>query len=568
MSLQARSISSLQAEAAAAQQDGLALGDLSSLAELGASAKYPGNIERDFGRRMKKVLGITVKPLEVSVDVSGVNILVLVLLPHELFAAIWDKNYEKASARFIGGYAVQDVWRIAKNGEEAWFLEHPLKSAILGNPDLHVPVRVWGDDAPVGKHGRAVRAVSWAPAAVRGEALQSKLLCWVIDPSVVSVISEKQLFNILAWSLDVLAAGRHPSCGPDGQPWKDGPWKDKARAALAGQALSPGGHRGLYAQSSGDGKYLQEIYHLPWHPTTDFICKFCHACKSPGPNNYANAKEDAPWTQQRRSTGEISEACMDCPLASVYGWHPETIVDDIVHDDLLGVRLTLIGSALRDLSDMHWWAPEIAGPWKVKLNHQLHHAYVSFRNFCKCNQFDHSVQPFKCNSISMSTLTSWPEYKGKAKNAATISLWLAEELQSRPLTCPLTQVLSSTLWGFAAMYVIWSESPQELSMSARRSLAIARSAGLEGYHWLSLKASENNRYAYLLRPKFHKLDECVRRAISSGRNAAWFWSFSDESWVGSISKLSGSTHRRTVAVRVPARWLATFFLELDEHHSA
>ena len=87
---------------------------------------------------------------------------------------------------------------------------------------------------------------------------------------------------------------------------------------------------------------------------------------------------------------------------------------------------------------------------------------------------------------------------------------------------------------------------------------------MEGYHWLSLNASQTNRYAYLLRPKFHKLDDCVRKAIKTRRNPAWFWTFADESWVGAISNFSGSAHNRCLAQRVPSRWLAIFVLELLE----
>ena len=155
---QARSISSLQAEALAARRDGLAgLADIDCLAGLGSDAKFPGNIERDFGRRIKTVLKIDVKPLSVPVDVSKADpIIVNVLLPRELFAVLWRRFPEKAHLRFIGGDAVRILWRIAHEAEETWFMEHPLKSEVLERPDLHVPVRVWGDDAPVGKHGRSI----------------------------------------------------------------------------------------------------------------------------------------------------------------------------------------------------------------------------------------------------------------------------------------------------------------------------------------------------------------------------------------------------------------------------
>ena len=238
-------------------------------------------------------------------------------------------------------------------------------------------------------------------------------------------------------------------------------------------------------------------------------------------------------------------------------------MDDIVHDALLGVRLTRCGSAMRDMADMQWWAPEVPGPWVVKLNHQLHHAYAAFKKWCLKHQMEHSGTPCKASTLSMSSLTSWPELKIKANNCATVTLWLASELQARLCDSPIMRALF-TMWGFAARYCIWSGAEQQLSDHEVQSLKTARSAALEGYHWLSLNASQTNRYAYLLRPKFHKLDDCVRKAIKTRRNPAWFWSFADESWVGAISKLSGSAHNRCLAQRVPSRWLAIFVLELLE----
>ena len=118
----------------------------------------------------------------------------------------------------------------------------------------------------------------------------------------------------------------------------------------------------------------------------------------------------------------------------------------------------------------------------------------------------------------------------------------------------LNQVLSSTLWGFAAMYVIWSECPQKLPESQRQTLKIARSAALEGYHWMSLNASENNRYAYLLRPKFHKLDELLRLSATSRRNFMFQWTMCDEDWIGRMVQLASGTRASTTSQRVSSRW--------------
>eukprot|EP00969_Alexandrium_andersonii_P028274 1234266-Alexandrium_andersonii.AAC.1 len=67
-----------------------------------------------------------------------------------------------------------------------------------------------------------------------------------------------------------------------------------------------------------------------------------------------------------------------------------------------------------------------------------------------------------------------------------------------------------------------------------------------------------------MKPKFHKLDECIRSAIRSHRNPGWSWTFSDESWIGSMANLQESCHSTTAHSRVMQRWLAHFFAEASE----
>ena len=54
------------------------------MASAGAAGKYPQNTERDMTRRMRKSLGMSVKPYMQIVD----GIKVAIILPHELFAEV------------------------------------------------------------------------------------------------------------------------------------------------------------------------------------------------------------------------------------------------------------------------------------------------------------------------------------------------------------------------------------------------------------------------------------------------------------------------------------------------
>ena len=141
-------------------------------------------------------------------------------------------------------------------------------------------------------------------------------------------------------------------------------------------------------------------------------------------------------------------------------------------------------------------------------------------------------------------------------------LWLADEVRTAAENDAAWAPLASTLVGFAAMYCVYTSSGQQLTEIEAQKLSDARSAGMEGYNWLSRDASRRSVFGYVMKPKFHKLDKAVRKAVATRRNPAWFWTFSDESWIGSLGKLSGSMHKKTVHRRVCQRWLAMSFVEL------
>ena len=567
---QARPLAALQRDALAAVKDGLKHDEVEMLAGLACHGKYKGNVERDFLSRAKRMLHISVETYPVSINmVDGSTQTVHLILPHELFGALWWEREHVAEQRLIGMDCVNEFWQIAFDSNEPFYANHPMAAEIKASPNSHIPIRLWGDDAPVGRHGRAIRTISWASAATRGEAMKSKHLVWITDPLLVPHEQEDPLFKVLAWSLDILATGKYPGVDHTGKSWHE--TGDRRRERLAGDDLSPHRHKGVYVQSTGDWKYLNEIYHFPWNQSTEEVCRQCRAVKSQGDLNYANPRLNAPWMDpsNRRTDQEFFEAVQRVsPLCSIVGWSCDTVLDDIMHDDLLGVRLNLVGSAMKDMSDNNFWVAPIGGPWRERMNHQLRFCYRSFKAFCREKQLEHSFPRFKTNMLSLDSLTAWPELKSKAHNCAVLSLFLADQLRIGPHdNRDLPQhfsVLTSTMWGFAAWYLVFSAAEQKLSVSEVNTLSLARSSGLEGYHALSLDASNRGVYMYKMQPKFHKLDESIRRAILSKRNPAWWWTFSDESFVGMLSKLCGSCHKKTLAKRAAQRWLTMFYVELRD----
>ena len=224
------------------------------MAGLACKGKHLSFIERDFVRRMDCLLNINMEPYELAVNINGTIARVNIILPHELFGLLWWEHASIAEQRMIGPDLVREFWQIEADCDEPFFTHHPMRDEILADMSAYMPIRVWGDDTPGGKHGRGIRTLSWASAATREEAMKSKHMVWCTDLKVTTLEVETKLFGVLAWSLDVLATGRYPFFGPSRQTWEDA--NDKRRAALSGEYLSPHRHKGVYVQSTGDWTYL------------------------------------------------------------------------------------------------------------------------------------------------------------------------------------------------------------------------------------------------------------------------------------------------------------------------
>ena len=81
------------------------------------------------------------------------------------------------------------------------------------------------------------------------------------------------------------------------------------------------------------------------------------------------------------------------------GFCTDMVVDDAMHDDLLGVRLNLCGSALAWLAEQKFWLPDAPDKGRLpQLDEQLAEAYHSMLKFCRRNALKHSLLKFNHNS--------------------------------------------------------------------------------------------------------------------------------------------------------------------------
>ena len=366
----------------------------------------------------------------------------------------------------------------------------------------------------------------------------------------------------LAWSFNVMASGRFPTTDPCGQQWTD-----RSRIARAGTKLSPEGEIGVFSQFSGDWKFTLEELYFEQSWMHEYVCRWCFARKGAGDLNYANAAEDAGWTLCRRTNSEyldsLSRRGLEPGVQRTLGFHHECAHDDYMHDDLLGVRLDFNGSVLRVLADVGLFGVVLVGTWQDKFDTQLKVAFNNFKNFFKIKCLQHSVPGFDHLSLSMRVLDDWPVLKCKAHNSAMVTLWLAAETAKLQHMNAYMHRVATATFGFASVWCIISNGDMILSDNEVEGLVRGRQQALLGFQWLAVKSQEQGKYLFRYCPKFHKLDEQLRRAERTKLNPSFTRMFAEESWIGLLPNLAASTHVAAVSRRISERWLVHMYGEVD-----
>ena len=380
-------------------------------------------------RLMRRKFAIKIEPLELYIEGAGK---IAILLPHEMWSFMWMHNPEAARIRFLGGPGdLETFWAKTKANNDEWLQAHPCKEMVDLDPLHCVPIRLWGDDAPIGKHGRDLRCMSWCSSVCHLESLASKIAIYFGDTQFLTPAVEDIVMEVVAWSLNVMCTDVFPACDLRGNPWPA--HSSRSKRVLSGETLTgTEGFRAIFVEIGGDQKWKKEVLRLQQSAQHTEICLDCKASKSAGPLKYANCAPDAPCfrPENRRKFQEYVAEQMNLfgnlpPITLVLGFHSGCIVDDFLHDDLLGIRQQLCASAMLELAERGIWGefPEITR-WRERLAAQLEVAYADFKKFCKESGFQSSQQRFKPASLSAATQTSWPLLKAKGHNCAIVSLFL------------------------------------------------------------------------------------------------------------------------------------------------
>ena len=187
--------------------------------------KYARNLDRSIAGLMAKEADLP-RPFEVSIPMKGQVDQVpsaAILLPHEMFAAFYEKTASWTSSVLPDSSSIEKIWSA--------FQHHPMMAGhpIKEKPNWHsttVPIGLHGDEVPVMGVGkiwcRSVLAFSWfsllASAAGQGFERTNIVIWGVFEKFCLpdghdgenSFGTMQIVWKLTQWSFDIMMSGKWP----------------------------------------------------------------------------------------------------------------------------------------------------------------------------------------------------------------------------------------------------------------------------------------------------------------------------------------------------------------------
>ena len=484
-----------------------------------------------------------------------------ILLPHEFMSKLYDWDRGRFD-ELMGVGECADFWHNVSAHNPEWFTSHPAHDAIMKEPHLHIPVRVFADDGGLGKT-RSLNVVHWASMVTRAHATGDCKIPMMVqaDATEIKGLTYLPLHSVIAWSFNCALTGLHPRRGP----W-DEPFEDRQRRQLADQNLA-GGFKLVYVMFVGDWKGEWETFHLPhYYGNYGASCEMCHLCWATvaGELSYCQPINNPCFDHPRSNDDYMaSEAAALSPLTQIHGFHIRQVLPDAMHVGPLGIHLQVAGSVLWELCDEGCFGPKRQLPtWAEDLQLRLTQAYSEFWNFIR-SKGKFCTQPmFTVSRLKMKSSKTPPRLKAKAANAMMVVDWLADycdrQLKAKPDNERYAE-RASMLWGLTSVYKIWRESPLWLTPEARQMLVAPRDAFFGLYVKLCLQAKEDRKPLYKMVPKHHMLDHMVRHCLETGLNPCAYWCFQDEDAMRLQMGIANYSKQGTVDKFALNRWCLQYF---------
>ena len=606
------SAAAMQAMAEAAIRDGLRHKEVEEIASLGCNGAYTSNIHRDLLKLLQKkiangILGGLKQSPKLALKVPAKDQKNLetgqteadfhVFLPH-LMVASWAESYPQLMDACFGVSKAAEFWDQIK-ADDPRLIDSPVAREKANQPEEWekrkekvIPLWLHGDGVEFGTDslllfsfgGSLTTLVDMQQKQAGLEESQNRGLkkgtdskegglkqgqesttlgglkqSQVIDSAIclaawpkaaTAADTWKEVFDVLAWSFQSLWQGIHPA-----EDWKGSPLKGSL-AHLAGKPLTKEALRFYVWNYLGDLEYYANTLKLPHWNRKDF-CWLCDARR--------DCKHKSPWDFRNHPSWKMLDArgLKESPPSShplltkiptcVVGYRP---CIDILHTLDLGVSQRLCGSVLHTWCYQEACEKAMAPKNMREVWNRIQDKYKSMRvkeRFTNIflSQFSNTEHPW----------SQAPLLKGKAAEIRHLVPVLASVAWDKAMeTGGLKENhVAECLHHLATFYDLVASADFFMTPDESNAALQAMQSCLQHYVWLQRHVAKD--CLFQLVPKFHWAYHLAQ--MCKYQNPKTFWTYRQESWVGSMATIAHSCSHGTKNTKLSESFCEKYLLGLQ-----
>lgn len=522
-------------------QEGAKHQDLVAIAQTGNWGQQPGNSHKQIMNHFCSNVSIATS-YEVEVPCihpkTSKDALekASIFLPHMMFYTL-GQNYPILFHQLfnLGKGNLAAFWQGVKKTGDDKLVNHPM-SLEKDWEDVCIPLYVHGDGVEFSNDDN-IMVFSWGPL---GSSLSTLLKHWMLANFPKSC-GTKQTWEViwkwLQWSFTALAAGKHPSVGPDKEPLEKG----SIFAELAGQPLHHKKYKGILWSVIGDHEFFSNTLGLP-HWGSKAPCWECDA-QNCVPCTFGKGYKEICLEKQRFKVTSHVASLANPPSTHALFTLPGVSAKHVRGDPLhilfcRGLYGHLIGSILH-------YCCWIEGPGHRTKKKPGERLVVIFNQI----QIQYSQQECKnrLTNLKISMFTevgkpwaSWANLGTKAGESKHLLPALVPVMQNLFETsaepCEQHMLLAAT--SLEKLVSLWDQSGTFLTQREYEKSLQLGGTFLNSYSYLNNWSLEKDRKSFHIVPKHHSFLHLLWGSKHLNPKAAWC--FAGEDFVGQISKLGHS----------------------------
>lgn len=293
----------------------------------------------------------------------------------------------------------------------------------------------------------------------------------------------------------------------------------------------------------------------------DQVCWKCESSKGGGDLNYSytNLHPNAAW----RNTMWSSLPWVQTPeLANCRAFDPKMLAADLLHVFHLGTGRDLLGSCLKILVQMRYFAGN-------SIEKSLGRASVRLRSFAQQYRLSLTLKKLTKQNLTWAS-DLYPEIKCKGYDTYIVLSWLVKEFEGNPPTSPVREVqdmldeMCTALWSADAWLRMLMHAPMHLTDSQQLQKTVLGNIFMTTYVSLAQRALVERKKLWRVRPKIHLLHHMVLEDRPSRLNPHFMSTWMDEDFIKRTMRIKKKTHKRQSTGSTLSRWLLGLAVKLQE----